>query len=276
MLRLIMFCVIALVAPPLQAQSCGQAEVPCQAPGGTYHIVLPDGDGPHPVVVFLHGFGGTGNGVVRNRGLLQPILDRGYAVIAPQGLPFREGMKGGSWNSMKREAARDDVAFLTEVLAAASAVFPLSPDRTLLTGFSGGAMMTWRVACDAPERFAAYAPIAGMLWLPLPDKCEGPFYLHHTHGWSDPVVPIEGRSVASGQFTQGNIFIGFDLLRDANGCLRDDPDEYGEVGIYLTRQWTDCTSGTMLEMALHPGGHSIPPRWSALALDWFERIRGGN
>jgi len=254
------------------AETCGDADTPCTIDQGEYHIILPEGAGPHPVLMFLHGFGGTGKGIMRNKGLLGPILDRGYAVIAPQGLPFREGMRGGSWNSMKREGRRDDVAFLTSVMAAAEASFNITADRALLAGFSGGGMMTWRVLCDAPDRFSAYAPIAGMLWLPLPETCAGAARIQHTHGWSDEVVPIEGRSVANGQFTQGNIFVGFDILRDASACLRDDPDEYGAEGDYLIRKWTHCSPGSALEMVLHPGGHRIPAGWSIMAIDWFEGL----
>ena len=110
------------------------------------------------------------------------------------------------------------------------------------------------------------------MWRPLPDACAGPVRLHHTHGWSDPVVPIEGRSVAGGRITQGDLFRGLDLMRRANGCARDDPDEYGATGKYLIRRWTDCAQGSALEMALHPGGHRTPMGWSALALDWFEGL----
>ncbi|MEM8752213.1 MAG: polyhydroxybutyrate depolymerase, partial [Pseudomonadota bacterium] len=125
-------------------------------------------------------------------------------------------------------------------------------------------------ACDAPAAFAAYAPIAGLLWRPLPESCAGPAAMLHVHGWADPVVPIEGRSVGGGILTQGDLFDGLDVLRAAFGCLRDDPDEYGAEDAYLIRRWTDCAPGASLEMALHPGGHSIPKGWSDLALDWFE------
>jgi polyhydroxybutyrate depolymerase len=276
MIRFVAILTMALFAMQAAAQDCGDADTPCQTQSGSYYLTMPEGSGPHPVMVFLHGFGGTGEGVIRNRGLLKPMLERGYAVLAPQGLPFSEGMKGGSWNSMKRAGRRDDVAFLSEVADEAASRFDLDRDTVLLAGFSGGGMMTWRVACDAPGSFAAYAPVAGLLWLPLPEKCEGPFRMQHTHGWSDPVVPIEGRSVANGQFTQGDLFVGLTLLRRANGCLRDDPDEYAENAGYLIRRWFECAEGAALEFALHPGGHRIPAGWSALAMDWFEALQTGN
>lgn len=259
----------------VNAETCGDVDTPCEIDGGVYHFAPPadvEARINRPAVIFLHGFGGTGKGIIRNKGLMSALTSRGYGVIAPQGLPFREGMKGGSWNSFARDTRRDDIGFLKDVATDAATRHDLDRSQMLIAGFSGGGMMTWRVACDAPDSFAAYAPIAGLLWRPLPESCLGPFRMQHTHGWSDPVVPIEGRSVANGAFTQGDLFKGLDILRDAMGCVRDDPDDYAAMGPYLIRRWTECAPGAGLEMALHPGGHLIPKGWSALALDWFEGV----
>lgn len=276
MKRLLMLaCFLALISNGISvAADCGDERTPCDAAGGVYHVATPKEQNTNmPAIIFLHGFGGTGKGVIRNKGLLTPILNRGYAVIAPQGLPWREGAKGGSWNSMSREGRRDDVAFLQNIADDAAERHGINRDNILIAGFSGGGMMTWRVACDAPDTFAAYAPIAGLLWRPLPDQCAGPVKMHHTHGWSDPVVPIEGRSVANGRFTQGDLFAGLDMIRDANECTKDDPDNYANDDTYMTRTWTTCHEASALSMALHPGGHRIPKGWGKMALDWFELVR---
>ena len=266
-MRLMLTLFLSLAAS--HAAACGGIDAPCEIDGGVYHFASTED--PHaPAVMFLHGFGGTGKGIMRNKGLIKALTGRGYAVIAPQGLPWRPSQKGGSWNSFARETRRDDIAFLAMVAEDAAARHGVDRGRILLAGFSGGGMMTWRTACDAPKSFAAYAPIAGLLWRPLPDACAGPFRMQHTHGWSDPVVPIEGRSVASGRFTQGDLFRGLDILRDAMACAKDDPDAYDQSGAYLIRRWTSCAPDAGLEMALHPGGHAIPSGWSRLALDWFE------
>lgn len=262
----------ALSLDAASAQTCGGPGAPCNLPGGgEYHAALPE-EAVSKTLIFLHGFGGRGEGVIRNKGLLKPILARGYAVVAPQGLPFRANSKGGAWNSFDNFERRDDVAFLNAVADDAATRFGLDRDAMLIGGFSGGGMMTWRVACNQPGSFAAYAPIAGLLWRPLPEACAGPIRMHHTHGWSDPVVPIEGRTVGGGFATQGNLFDGLEMLRNVNGCAKDDPDEYAEEGIYLSRKWTTCAPGSALEMALHPGGHRIPKGWSTLAMDWFEAL----
>ena len=271
----LIFLALALTGGSAGAETCGGPGAPCKiSDGGEYHVALPEGEAT-ATLVFLHGFGGRGEGVIRNRGLLKPILARGYAVVAPQGLPFRANSKGGAWNSFDNPERRDDVAFLNAVADDAAVRFALDRAAMIVGGFSGGGMMTWRVACNQPGSFAAYAPIAGLLWRPLPADCAGPIRMHHTHGWSDPVVPIEGRTVGGGFATQGDLFSGLDLVRRTNGCVKDDPDNYKEEGIYLSRIWSDCGPGAALEMALHPGGHRIPKGWSTLALDWFEALPPG-
>ena len=132
--------------------------------------------------------------------------------------------------------------------------------------------MSWRVGCEKPGSFAAYVPIAGLLWRPLPAACDGALRMFHTHGWSDPIVPLEGRMVGGGVLTQGNLFFGLDIMRDANGCVEDKPDGFGVKGDFQLRRWTRCIQGSALEMALHPGGHTVPKGWTALALDWFEAL----
>ena len=250
---------------------CGGAEKPCPVDGGVYHIELPTKVKTPPAVMFLHGWGGSGASQLKNRRLVEAVLSKGYAFIAPTGQPRGQGRSGNRWNAYLSPDLRDDVAFLHDVAAVAAAQHGLDRGRILLAGFSGGGMMTWRAACDAPGEFRAYAPISGLFWRPLPELCAAPVRLLHTHGWADTVVPIEGRSVAGGRLTQGDLFIGLDLMRRTNGCLRDDPDEYDVDGPFWRRRWLDCAKGSALEFALHPGGHQTPREWPIMALDWFEQ-----
>jgi len=55
----------------------------CEALGGIYDIALPEAVKRAPVEVFLHGFGSSGGGAIRNQSPVNGFLDRGYAVIAP-------------------------------------------------------------------------------------------------------------------------------------------------------------------------------------------------
>lgn len=255
-------------------QSCGSGAAPCRVALGSYNVLLPEvrGEGPLPVLVHFHGAGGTGAGVIRNQGMMRPFLDRGYAVIAPNGLR-RDGRKGGFWSFIPgRPVLRDELAFTRQVLDDAVAKFNLDRDRVLLSGFSIGGSLTWYLACQAPTEFAAFAPVAGGFWRPHPTDCAGPVKLLHTHGWKDSTVPLEGRPIWGGVIHQGDIFQGLQLWREENGCHAGRPNRFVTKGAFWRRAWTSCDKGTALEMAMHAGSHGVPKGWSTMALDWFEKV----
>lgn len=255
--------------------ACGQDGPACQIDGGTYRIALPDpSTASAPAIMFLHGAGGTGQGILRMQGTVDALTARGYAVIAPDGLPWGGGRGGGIWNflpGLEREDPRDETAFLADVAADAADRYDLDADRMVLAGFSAGGFMVNYLACDTPDAFAAYAPVSGGFWRPHPATCDGPVRLFHTHGWRDSTVPLEGRPLRGGQWVQGDIFEGLTIWRDANGCDWADPDSYSETGQFMRRRW-DCGPGSALELAIFPGGHGVPEGWADMMLDWFEAL----
>ncbi|MFO6463413.1 alpha/beta hydrolase family esterase [Jannaschia sp. KMU-145] len=260
------------LALPAAAQACGP-DSPCDIEDGVYRIALPDApDGPVPAVIFLHGFGGSGEGTMRQRGTIAAFTSRGYAFIAPDGQP-REGRGGLRWNFRDdgRAQTRDEDDFLMAVADDAAARHGVDRDRIVLAGFSNGAFQVTYLACRHPEAFAAYAPVSGGFWRPHPEGCAGPVRLLQTHGWSDSTVPLEGRPLRDGAFVQGDIFEGLGLWRRANGCAWDDPDGYRETGQFQRRFW-ECDEGSALDMALFPGGHGVPSGWADMAADWFEAL----
>ncbi|MBY6058390.1 alpha/beta hydrolase family esterase [Leisingera daeponensis] len=270
-----------LLAAALMATSAepadGTAEcgggTPCRIDGGEYYMALPDGWQGGPAVMFLHGYGSSGAKVIANSGLVAGFTRRGYAVLAPSGLPWQEGKPADwsvrdGWNTYPR----NDLAFLRDVLADAAARAGVAPDQLLLSGFSRGGSMVWEVACLAPEFAAAYAPAAGGFWLPMTQDCKGPVRLLHIHGFTDKVVPLEGRLIqgAAAEIVQADIWEGLQLWRRENGCPSNAAEHQAENGIWRKR-WK-CQAGG-LELILHKGGHSLPMGWSAMALDWFESLR---
>lgn len=264
------------------AAACSR-ETPCRVGDRAYFVALPDGrEGPLPAVVYIHGWGGTGAGALRNTGMVNGFLKRGYAVIAPNGTP-RAGRNGRSWAFHPDAGARqtDEISFLQAVRDDATARFSLDPSRILLAGFSIGGSMTAYTACQAPDSFAAYAPLGGHFWRPHPESCAEPVRLLHTHGWTDGTVPLEGRVVngvpASDPraFAQGDIFHAMNLWRETNGCIHQKADRFVTKGPYWRRIWDRCAPDAALELALFPGGHRVPKGWPALVVDWFEGLDGG-
>lgn len=266
--------VIGLAAAPSVAQTCGRDDPPCETPLGTYRVALPDGDGPFPAVIFLHGAGGTGRGALGMTGTIKAFTDRGYAVLAPDGLPWRDDREGGIWSfraDIMHGPGRDEAAFFAEIVADAAQTHAIDPDAVILAGFSAGAFMVSYLACDTPDAFSAYAPVSGGFWRPHPASCAGPVRLFQTHGWKDSTVPLEGRVLRNGQFVQGDIFEGLALFRAANGCEQPNPSGTRTTGDFQRRYWT-CAKDSALEMALFPGGHGVPAGWADMMLDWYEAL----
>lgn len=274
MIRAAVLAVVAAFAGQSAHAACADQDGACRTEMGEYHIELPKAENP-PLVVFLHGYGGSGTGTMKNRGMVKPLLSRGYAVMAPEGLERanRPGVK--SWNFYPGFGDRDETAFLTEVVQDAADKFGIDAERVILGGFSAGGFMVNYLACDAPETFSAYVPVSGGFWRPHPEACEGPIRMFHTHGWTDNVVPLEGRLLGGGRFHQGDIFAGLEIWRIANGCVDTKPSGFSTTGPFMRRYWSGCADGSALEFALFPGGHTVPKGWADMMVDWYEGLPGG-
>ncbi|WP_299403570.1 polyhydroxybutyrate depolymerase [uncultured Roseobacter sp.] len=274
---LALFAAAMINAAGAAQAGCGESADACAVDLGTYHARVPDG----PVkgaILYLHGFGGTGNGALRPNDWVDTALDRGYVLIAPDGLPYAEG-RGRGWSFIPgRPKLRDEPAFLSAVRDDAAARFGFSADQVILSGFSIGGSMTSYLACGRPESFAAYAPVAGGFWRPHPTDCAGPVRLLHTHGWTDSTVPLEGRVLRGDDATdpqalmQGDIFYTLRMWREVNACHQLRADRYVTKGDFMRRAWDRCSEGSALEFALFPGGHVVPEGWADMMLDWYEGL----
>lgn len=260
----------------------GAAQEMHETPLGTYRIVLPQGDAPaagFPALLFYHGAGRSGADVIARKQMVATFNAAGWAVIAPDGMerPERRGSRG--WYFLPdRPAERDELAFTREVLDDVVTTHGIDRSRVLIGGYSIGGSLAWYVACQDPTIAAAFVPVAGAFWrpLPAPEACAGPVRMLHTHGWRDQTVPLEGRPLRSGEIYQGDVFAGLSVIRAMNGCDRLRADSFDTEGPFWVRRWTDCTPGTALEFALHAGGHIVPDFWAEMVLNWGEELRDPN
>ena len=172
-----------------------------------YTAHVPAGDGPHPGVLLLHGWGAHAHDLIG----LAPILHGGDAlVLCPQGrIAFQTGPNsvGYGWFPLAPgrppdpaaiDAARRDVeAFLDGAMQR----YPIDRARVVAAGFSQGGFLAYQIALRAPERFAGLMALSS--WLPpeLADSIErrpAPVNLPALviHGSQDPMIPI-ARAYAS-------------------------------------------------------------------------------
>lgn len=266
--------IFAAMTTAAAAGDCGLPGLPgCEVPLGRYSVALPEtGTAPFPVLLHLHGAGGTGEKVVKGH-VAKAALERGYAVLAPSGHHPNRPKYPKNWSvragGTEGEFRIDDTDLIRQSISDAVARFGLDPERILLSGFSRGGSMAWDIACHAPGLARAYAPVAGAFWDPMPEGCTHPVDLFHTHGWTDRVVPLEGRSLRGGAVVQGDVFQSLFILRATNGCTARQPESGPIEGNRWRRIWSDCAAGR-IDLLLHPGPHGVPKWWADMALDWFE------
>jgi len=114
----------------------------------------------------------------------------GFLIARPVAIYKREGDGRISWNVGRAEDSADDVQFIRLMIAEISRQFSVDPKRIYATGFSGGARMSSRVACDLSDLFAAIGPVAGIRY---PENCSParPVPVIAFHGKQDPINRYE-------------------------------------------------------------------------------------
>ena len=227
------------------------------------------------MVLYLHGSGQSGAGAIANGFLSDPLLRRGYAIVAPDALniTYSDGREGSSWIWEGRRGSRDDYRFMQTVLSDAAQKFRLDLDRLIVAGVSNGATFAWYLACaDQFPNFRFFAPIAGTPVRGRPLKCASVrprFHLMHMHGTKDRVVP-SGGSYGSGNWPG---WLGAEEavanLADKAGCLKNETVQDGSATVTT---WRRCRAGNSLRVVLVPDGHHVPVDWADRVIDWYEEV----
>jgi polyhydroxybutyrate depolymerase len=198
---------VVLSAAPAQAQSRVAASSSCDLPHGSgvstqrlvsgqrpreYRLFVPPGYDGHlrlPLVLDLHGSGGTAAGQARNSGL-ETLSVRERFIVAT--LEAEDGL----WNVPVQSSRADDVAYVRDVIAQVAERVCTDETRVYATGFSGGGRMTSLLGCRLGSSLAAIAPVAG---LRFPGPCDGPPVPVLTfHGLADSQNPYDGHAPGRG------------------------------------------------------------------------------
>ena len=130
---------------------------------------------------------------MRNTGM-NDVADRYHFIaVYPQGVNAGGLGRGGTWNVGQAwdRSTTDDVAFARAILQNLERSFPLDRRRIYATGLSLGGMLTYRLACEMSDTFAAIAPVSAAMTEP---NCRphSPVAVFHVHGTADENVPLHG------------------------------------------------------------------------------------
>ena len=207
-------CVLLGLAPLLASAAttnlvCAPGTHACTLQVGAwtrhYTVHVPpgyDGKKPLPVVVMLHGGGGTSKGAATETGWDAKADQENFLAVFPDALardpakPSQFSRNPQLWNDgsdrfYAGQQAPDDVAFLNALLDELLVKFNVDQRRIFVTGFSNGASMTFRFGAAAAKRLAAIAPVAGACW-PEPLTAERPLPLCYLTGTADPLNRLDG------------------------------------------------------------------------------------
>ena len=234
------------------AMACGE-NTRCMIGDRHYYIAMPDGhDGRSdvPVIIFAHGLQGTAEGTMQNPRLRRIANDLGAAFVAVKSA-------GASWSQENAPRTipgdgRKALAYFDAVRRDMINRFPVDQDRIIVSGASTGGMMTWGLACYRSDDYAAFVPMSGTFWSPVPPTCSGrTASILHFHGDKDQTVPLDGRAVAGTR--QGSVPEALEMYRT-----------FGRFGPRTRTRSGDLRcdvrsnrSGNILSFCLYDGRHSF-------------------
>lgn len=154
-----------------------------------------------PLVFVMHGYSGDAENI-RNYSNMNEIANEfGFAVCYPRGTVDSSGNR--FWNvgyDFHPNETVDDVGFLQELAIFLQTENNLSPTKTFATGMSNGGEMSYLLACEASETFAAIASVAGMMLQDIMDSCapSNLISVFEIHGINDNVNYYNGDPTSSG------------------------------------------------------------------------------
>ncbi|MBN9518900.1 dienelactone hydrolase family protein [bacterium] len=176
------------------------------------HFAPPPGPVTPPLVVVLHGAGGTAAWADGETGWSVFAAREGFALALPDALPpdrtqppkfltnpplWRVRNDGPEADLLDPSGPpADDLAFLSAVITDA-VTKGADARRVSVTGFSNGAAMAFRVAAELSERVAAVVPVAGYCRVPADFRPARPVPTLYLIGAADPLVPVRGGEVRS-------------------------------------------------------------------------------
>ncbi|MBE0453158.1 MAG: polyhydroxybutyrate depolymerase [Roseovarius sp.] len=256
-----LFLLLLAVLLPSQTLATGPDPAPCRdavpCPLGerAYHVREPDdwdGVTPLPVLLHFHGWMRQGPLIVNHGRISGATRRRGVLLLAPNGA-------GKTWDFWTRRT--DDVDFAAAVIEDAAKRYPIDRNRVFVSGYSYGAAMAWRYACENGNGVAAVLAVSGTLDQDE-DCAEAPAEFRHVHGTRDTVLRFPFGP-------EGETTWPVKLWRDRMGC--DGPGQEAEDwsitehDTFARTTW-GCARGRVL-LDVHARGHFIPRGWIARQLD---------
>lgn len=263
---------LSLTLAATAAQAGEERTLKLGAADRSYYIHVPGGlPKSPPLVIMLHGAGGSGKHAAESYGWVAKAEQARFLLIAPDASPVLADREPSflrnprAWNDGSGRAGpnvtgSDDIGFLRALIDQASRQYGIDRKRVYVAGFSSGSSMTQRAGIEMAKEIAAIAPAAGYLFQTDASLPRGLPVLYLL-GDADPLAPYDGGEV---KLPWGNKVTN-------NPPARLSPERWAAMdrceaqsqsrpyaGVRLTR-WTACRDGAEVAFYVVEGmGHHWP------------------
>ncbi|WP_431215501.1 alpha/beta hydrolase family esterase [Puia sp. P3] len=219
-----------------------------------------------PLVIALHGFGGTSAEMERDYGITDKGNAEGFVVAYPDGVPSNGPFRLRSWNAgrccfVAESDNIDDVHFISSLIDQLVANYKIDPKKVYVAGMSNGAMMTYTLACALSEKIAAITSVSGTLMASSPCQPSRAVPILHIHSALDTKVPFNGG------YGMDNVYFspvdsGLSVWAMNDSC--DTPPSVTDGAGYTLTEWKDLHGRVAIDSYLtSDGGHSLAGRTKA-------------
>jgi polyhydroxybutyrate depolymerase len=226
---------------------------------------------PLPIVIVLHGGGGTGQGMeeLLTLGKWNSLADKnGFAVVYPDGIQKRWNDGREDIHSYAHNQNIDDVGFISSIIDQLSNEISIDQQRIYVTGISNGGMMSYRLACQLSHKIAAIAAVTASMSETFSYKPSVPVSILIINGTDDPLVPYHGGTIQFMRRTHGKVLSTadtFSFWKKHNKCSsnRLRVDRFNKIdgdGTQVKREiYENCKKNTAVILyTIEGGGHTWP------------------
>ncbi|MBK9142806.1 MAG: esterase [Candidatus Melainabacteria bacterium] len=245
----------------------------------TYYVYSPRGfeagSGPLPLVIALHGGGGTAERMDKLTGGITRVADRnGFLIAFPQGEQKR-------WNDGRKAesitGSLDDVGFIAQMIDTLVGSGKVDSKRVYATGISNGGFFSQYLAIKLPDRIAAVATVAATVPASWQSESPGrPVPVMMILGLEDPLVPYNGGRIGGrilhkdrGSVLPAGQSISYWLDNNSvdrssrrENRIDNDPDDGTSLVVSTFGQAADKKQVMVVDV--RGGGHTWPRGWKYL------------
>jgi polyhydroxybutyrate depolymerase len=225
----------------------------------TYVLHIPSAYDPSlatPLVLIFHGFGLNAEEMIRITGFNAQADLSGFVAVYPNGTGRKPSWNGGDCCGEAAAAKVDDVGFVRALIEDLSKSVNVDHKRIYAAGFSNGAMMAYRLACELSDQVAAIAPVGATQAV---QTCQAgrPVSVLHFHGTNDQLNPYEGGYGPGGVVSFAPVKDTIQFWVKQNGCPVQ--AQAKEAGNIVNERYSPCAQDTAVELyTIVGGGHAWP------------------